>query len=306
MGDNRVLNSLEKIHPVTVYQDRLIFLEYLFYYSLRINEYDTTNYSPSIKLAFIGNGNNILDRLFVVEETESMILMVKNVSVPPKNVSIKNEPYKRSAYIMMRQAFKFVHFDTGYIFNDLLDYCHIEPERISNYIYFVYEDNRYENIKDISSKDDKYKSKVRIFTNNNMEITNNINFYIQYIGYSEIKSKIGYYISNESIKYFHVMSHLKENFGSLENIETSSPILISDPTKFLYLINTVLNTITSESVIIDDESRSRCKKQKKKVTKETIGFSLVTKLKEQESNQNKRIAIGWFICEVLYQFFFRS
>ena len=81
MEDNNGLKSLERIPPITVYKERLQYLQMLFNSSLKSNMYDNNNYSPVIKLSFIGKGNHYLDRLFVVEETESMILMVKNASV---------------------------------------------------------------------------------------------------------------------------------------------------------------------------------------------------------------------------------
>ena len=298
MENNLRLNFLERIQPITVYKERLQYLQMLFNISLKTNINDSNNYSPVIKLAFIGKGKHYLDRLFVVEETESMILMVKNVS---NTTDLRI--YKRSAYIMMRDAFKFVHFDTGYILNDLLDYCHVEPNEIIKYIYFIYNEKVFENINEISSNDTEYKSKVRILLkSNNLEIGNNINFYIYNLGI-EISFTLGYYIPDNSIKYFHVMGHMPDKFGVLPDLQGTFSLLLSDPNNLFILANSILFDITPQTITINDENK-KSKGKKKEPKNKFIGISLITKLSETESIQTKRIFIGWFICEVLYQFFF--
>lgn len=298
MEDQHVLNSLDKVPPITIYKDRFQYLNLIFNLCLKKGQYDQANYSPTIKVAFLGKCNHYLDRMFVVEEAETMITMVKNVSAVTDS-SI----YKRSAYIMMREAFKFVHFDTGYIFDDLFEYAHIEHDEISKIISFYYEGSIYQNIKDISSKDVDYKSKTRVFlTSNNQEIGNNINFYIYNLS-SEISYKIGYYIPDNSIKYFHCMTHIPDKFGGFQDQMSAYNSLLTDPQNFLLLINNVL-TDTKPQLSNLDEGDKKSKGKKKAPKNKFIGVSLVTKLSEWPTLQMKRITIGWFICEVLYQFFF--
>lgn len=298
MEDNSVLNSLEKISPVTVYKDRLQYLNLLFNLSLKSNPYDSVNYSPVIKLAFLGKGNHYLDRLFVVEETETMITMVKNVST-----TTGDGVYKRSAYMMMRQAFKFVHFDTGSIISDLLEYAHLEVDEIAKHFYFWYEGKAYGNIIEISSRDTEYKSKVSIvLKSSNTVFENNINMYIYNLGV-ETSFKIGYYIPDESILYFHVMVHMPDKFGGIPDIGSAINSLLADPNNFSVLINSVLSDISPQITTVNDENKKS--KGKKKLPKNKfLGISLITKISETASLQMKRIFVGWFICEVLYQFFF--
>lgn len=298
MESRSVLQTLNRVEPILVIKQTLPYIDMLFNLCLKINDMDGINYSPLIKLAFYNKCNHYLDRLFVVEETESMVIMVKNVST-----GTEAGVYKRSAYIIMKKALKFVHFDKGYIFSDLFEYCHIEPEETSKHLYYRYQDRNYRTIEEISSIDKDYKTKTKIlYLQNNNEVPNDINLYIKYLG-NEIIFKVGYYIPDESIKFFHVMMHLPSRFGELENPITVFESILADPNNLKVLINTVLLDLNPTGQKIGVKSKKIKSNQPKN---KYLGMSLVSQLfKESDSLQLKRIFIGWFMCEVLFSFFFR-
>lgn len=286
----------ESVKPITIYKERLQYSNYLFNVALKSNQNDTNNYSPLIKVGFLGDCRHHLDRLFVVEETEPMVIMVKNVDA-------RSEPgiYKRTAYIIVRSKLKYVHFDTGFIINDIFDYSHIEPLEISNYILFYYEDNFYDKIVDISSKDINYKTKTKIFVKNTgNELTNNLFYYIYNFGIQTV-NKIGYYIPESSIPNFHVMCHIPYKFGKIPNIISTFDSILSNQSNIIVLINNVLDISTEYHETLTITGKTKKKKQPKN---KFVGVSLIAKLMDTNSLQMKRIFIGWYLCEVLYQFFF--
>lgn len=287
----------ERVRPITIYKERLQYSNYLFNITLRNGQTDTNDYSPLIKVGFLGDCRHHLDRLFVSEETEHMVIMVKNV-----DANIEPGIYKRTAYIIVRSKLKYVHFDTGYIISDIFDYAHIEPLEVLNYICFSYEDVIYDNIVDISSKHPNYKTKTKIIVRSNgVELINNLFYYI-YNFKNEIVFKLGYYIPESSIVNFHAMCHIPDKFGVLPNIIPAFEAILNNPSNIITLINSVLDG--SKEYQNEDLNASGKKKKKKQPKNKFVGVSLMAKLMDTNSLQMRKIFIGWFLCEVLYQFFF--
>lgn len=290
------LNSFERKKPIAVYKNHLPYIDFLFNAALRTNQIDQFNYSPLLKLAFLGNADHYLDRMFVIEEGQIILFLVRNVQ-------FAQEPgeYRRSAYTILRSKTKLIHYDTGIIFSDIFDYAHIEPQETINYISFLYEGKIYTNITEISSIDPTYKLKTKIAINiNGNELPNDIYYYC--CGFqSDIKQKIGYYIPDENLEYYHVIHSFPANFGKVSNQQMFFQNLLSNP-------NNVYNLL---SFVFDDPNLgkpialTRTGKPKKKIAGNAYnGVSLATQLATETDSQAKKMIIGWFLCEILYPFFF--
>lgn len=291
-----VLNSFERKQPIAIYKNHLAYIDLLFNAALRNNQIDQSNYAPFIKVGFLGNANHYLDRMFCVEEGLVMLIFVRNVQ-------FGTEPgeYKRSAYMIVRNKTKLIHFDTGIIFSDVFDYAHIEPQETVNNISFLYNGLIYTDIKQISSIDGDYKSKTKIAINiNGNELPNDMYYYC-YGFRGDVTSKIGYYIPDENFEYYHVIHHFPDNFGKISNPQIFFQSLLSDSNN----IYNLLNFVFEDPNLGKHVQLTRTGKPKKKIAANTYnGISLATYLSSETDHQAKKTAIGWFLCEILYQFFF--
>lgn len=240
-------------------------------------EIQNANFNPIIKVGFLDGYENIRQKMFVAEETKYMLIFVKNVDFV--DTTNKQNKFKRSAYAIIRRKVKYIHFETRNIINDIFDYSFLEPNEISNNISFVY-NNEYttNNIYDIYNIDNNYKSKTRIFTNDNQEIENDLYYYFT-IFKNQIQYKLGYYVDDEAIKFFHVIMFISWNYGNIPNEEyVFNELMISKKRTIDEIIKTYYN---------DKGSRS-----------------LISQIKSDEHLQLKKIFVACFLCETLYSFFF--
>lgn len=291
-----VIDKFERKQPISIYKNHLPYIDILFNISLKVHQNDQTNYSPFLKVGFFGNADHFLDRMFVVEDGPMIVVFVRNV----QNESDVSS-YKRSVYMIIRRKLKFIHFDSGIIFDDIFDYAHIENEEVNKYISFVYNGNVYKDIKEISNIDLDYKSKTKIYIDfNGMELQNDLYYYC-YAFQGEISKKIGYYIPTENIEYYHVVHHFRSDFGKNPNQQLMFQNLLNDTNNFYTLINYIFEDPNFGKA----PEFTRYGNIKKKASKSTYnGVSLVTQLATKTDIQSKKMIIGWFICEILYQFFF--
>lgn len=289
---------LGKISNTGVFKERLVYIDYIFNSAIRTNQYDTNNYQPMIKVAFLGRGDNFLDKMFTAEDGQFILTFVKNVLFD-NELNI----YKRSSYMIMREALLYVHFDTGIIFKDIFDYAHIESEETKQFLIFLYKDKLYENISEISSFDKDYKKSTKILARlNNTEIQNDMYYYNGFFGIYSC-SKIGYYISDENIKYFHVTMFYKDVFGSIRDPYSFFMPLLQNPANIITVINTIPENIKP---VISQSETGRKKKPKKQPKDTYLGLSLVGKIASASNLQNKKITVAWFLCEIMYPFFFAN
>uniref|UniRef100_A0A6C0BD21 Uncharacterized protein n=1 Tax=viral metagenome TaxID=1070528 RepID=A0A6C0BD21_9ZZZZ len=279
-GGDKIFQSIQ---PVNVAIDRFHYIDAIFNLCLGG---DSNINSPIIKVGFINSGLNVLDRMFVCEETQSMLIFVKNVTL-----KTKPSEFIRTAYIVVRSAVSYFHFSTGYIFSDLFDYCLIEREDALANLIFFYNNTAYDDILKISSIDPDYKIKTRVFLKyNNYEIGNNL-FIYSYVFRSSIQYKIGYYLEERNWKYFHPMIAIARNFGELPNSMQFLQALLSNIRYTSNLISIQLNSIAD-----NDDKKGR----KKRYT----GMSLLDKVNQSTTVQEKKISIGWFLAEIMYRFFY--
>lgn len=269
------------MESIPVYKDHLVYIDGIF--NICLGEGN----SPIIKLGFLGNTNHILDRMFVIDDNEIMILFAKTVQF-----GTDEGEYRRSIYIMTRSKINLIHFDTKTVFGDLFDYSHIETSEISKNIIFVYNNTIYESISQISSIDPDYKSKTKIYDKTgNYELQNSIYQYSR-IFPGEISKKIGYYVTDENIKYFHVIHFIPGMFGKIPNLQQFFNLLQSDYNNIQKLVFT----------IFEDPLGGITKKGKKK--NPHIGVNLINRLTKDNDLQSKKMTIGWFLCEIMYSFIF--
>lgn len=289
---------MERIPPISIFKERLFYIDYIFNSAIKINQYDSNSYQPLIKVAFLGKGDTFLDRIFTAEDGEFILTFVKNVLFD-SDLNI----YKRSSYMIMREALSYVHFDTGIIFKDIFEYAQIEKEEVKQILIFSYEDKLYEDISEISSNDQNYKTKTKILIKSNgTEIKNDMYIYNRLFGiYSQ--SKIGYYISDDNIKYFHVTMFYKDVFGAIRDQYAFFMPLLQNPDNVIPLINTIPDNIKS---VIQNTETGRKKKQKKQPKDNYLGMSLVGQIASASNLQNKKIIVAWYLCEIMYPFFFRN
>lgn len=246
-------------------------------------------YNPIIKVGFLGQIENIFDRMFVAEESKHMVIFVKNVT---SSTTGKN---KRAVYIIIRRKLKYIHLFNGNIINDIFEYSWYEPEETKKNIYFQYNDERYESIADVYNIDNDFKSKTKIFTNDDQEISSDLFDYFSLFR-DEIQYKLVYYVEDDSINYFHVMMHISQNFGVI-NIDFFR-ILQLNPEE-------TTNKIISSRMHNPDSKKKVSSSKKETSSSETEILSLSETLASEKYLQTKKITVAWFLCEVMYNFFFQ-
>lgn len=300
------MSTIQRIQPIPVYTTRLARLNELFNICIRDGLMDNWEYSPAIKLGFIGNGNHYLDRMFTIEERNGMLFFVKNVIFGDD----MNE-YRRSVYVIPKSKVMYVHYFTGIIFQDLFDYLHIEPSPMLN---FYYGEKYYDTIKEISDQDPVgYKLSTRIFikqpdtnqgfnnqnTLNVIELQNDIQMFTTFYN-KDLQLKIGYYIPDSSIQFYHTIEFLPRKFG-----------LVQYPSYYFSEIDKSAEGmfILANNLFLDPRSGPVKLTKNGKVAKQTvknpyIGVSLFNKLQEAKNKQQRRIILGWFICEIMYSYIF--
>ena len=279
-----------KIDPIRVHSERFPYIEYIFNLCMSGSFQSTNVVSPAIKVGFIEKGAHVLERMFVAEDVKPMLIFIKNVPLKAKpNI------YIRTAYIIVRSRVNYVHFATGSIFKDLLDYCVIENDETKANLLFYHNDSVYDDINLIIAKDPNYKKTTRIFIrSNNYEIGNDL-FQYSYIFKDTVQYKIGYYVQDINYEnYFHPMMNISTNFGELQSAAQVFMAIMSNPQYVTNLVNIPFQTISN------DENEDTKKKRKAKF----VGMSLFDKVKSIKSNQEKKISIGWFLTEIMYRFFY--
>lgn len=284
---------LEKIGPVGTFKERLPYIDLFFNISIKTDQNDMVNYAPIIKVGFIGKGINFTDRMFVAEETEHMLIFVRNVT-------FDSEPggYRRSVYIIPRKYIKYVHFDTGYVVSDMLDYSLVESEEVSKFIHFSYEDKIYERLSEIVNLDKNYKTKTKIIMKGTDQVMNFSLFDYIRDPASEARNKLGYFVPEDSIKYYHVMMFIGQKFGKLQNQYAIFSQLLEDRQN---IYNNIYRLVTS----ISDTGGTAVKVTKKGIPKtDLISESLVSTITRDDTLQMKKIFVAWFLCEIMYPFFF--
>ena len=283
-------SSFSKIDPIRVHMERFQYIDYIFNLCLSGSFQSATIVSPAIKVGFIERGSHVLERMFVAEDFESMLIFLRNVPLGSKpNV------YIRTAHIMPRSFINYVHFTTGLIFKDLFDYCLIERDETNANLYFIHEDQVCFDLNEIIAKDQNYKTNTKIFIKtSNFEIGNSL-FLYSYSFKEYIQYKVGYYLLDVNYDYFHPMINISKNYGQLQNAYNIFTSILSNSEYIVSLVNFQFQS----SLTVDDEDGVKNGRKPK-----LIGMSLIDNVKACKSNQEKRITIGWFLCEIMYGFFF--
>ena len=286
---------MERIDPIQIYKERLNLISYFYSYSFKNEELLK---SPLLKVGILGTGKTYLDKLFVIEETNPMVLFIKNNIYKDKDI-----PYRRTIYSIVRTKLKYVHYDSGIIFSDLLDYAHIDRNEIRRFFKFQYEGKIYENIDEISSIDNEYKLKTNILNiHDNSIFPNNMYLYNYYLK-TEALNNVGYYIPESSCINLHPILFIPKLFGLLPGSFEPKNIYFDQMLAhfgnleftFQYLFEIKCLQYTSE-------------KNSKKYIDNSIKNIIVNVSGASDKyylNQQNRMSIGHFICEVLYEFFFK-
>lgn len=293
------MSSGSKITPIPVYSQNLNIINMIFNTTLKVNQMDATNFSPTYKLGFLGNGQHYLDRMFTVEERNGMLFFVRNVQFGDEQNS-----YKRSVYTIPQNKTLYVHYTTGTLFKDLFDYAHLESSEVSNNVIFQYDNQFYNTINEISEKDpNDYKTKTRIFIKSTQnEIYNNMYIYGTYIDFQS-QNKVGYYIPESSIEYYHTIYFLGKLFGVVDNNYKYQ--FFSDLSSNPNNIYNVINQVFTDPRQIGGQILNKNGMPKKQPKKNPyMGVSLMNKLASEINLQFKRFTIGWFLCEIMYPLFF--
>lgn len=291
------MSSGSVVANIPVITENLNHINILFNFCLKQNPFDNVNYSPAFKLGFINGGQNVFDRMFTVEERNGIIFFVK--SVPPSG---EENNTRRSVYAISQKKTLYIHYKRSVLFKDLFDYCHLEPDEVANFLIFLSEGTYYNSIAEISSKNPSgYKETTKILTREKgIEVGNDMLIYSLYLGI-ESQKKVGYYIPEQNNGYLHVTLFLGKEFGLVDNPRSFFGELANDSNKIL----TVANTVFLDPRQYTQPQLTKTGKIKKQPKKNPyIGLSLVNKLVEDETIQYKRFTIGWFLCEILYPFFY--
>lgn len=286
LGDN--------IPPIPIYKERLARIGDIFNISLKTSPMEPYDYSPTFKLGFINNGSHYTDRMFTIEERRGMLFFTRNVPF--------DDEYRRSVYSIPKSKILYVHYTSGVIFGDFFDYAHIEQQEVSEHVTFFYEDKFYNNIREISTLNPtEYKTKTRIMIKlNQTEMQNDIHVYATFFG-KTCQLKVGYFVSDENIQFYHVNIFMGKQFG-----------LVPSPTQFFQMVDSDPNSMYSLTnyVFADPRVYGAPKLTKNGKVKELpsknpyIGVSLLNKLEESKNQQERRFIIGWFLCEILYPYIF--
>jgi hypothetical protein len=293
---NKIILFIIKI--MNIRSQNLDYIDYIFN-NLIGTEFQQNN-SPFIKVAFLGNSTDFSEKMFVADDSKNIITLVRNV-----RSGVKLDNIKRSVYMIIKIKLKYIHFSTGNIFSDIYDYAILESDETSKVIYFEYNGIKYDKIKDII-RYENYKDKTKIFfKQGDQQISNDMtNYLIIMRHFGVIVKNIGYYIPNESLKYFHVVQSVSSNFGKITNEREFFTKLLENPVvKINELINTELNgsKINQENCKDcgdeDDEGEDNGKRK-------TIKMSLKTKIDSTKIIQEKKILLALFFSEVLFNFYF--
>lgn len=291
------MSEYQRISPLIFRSNFSPYISYIFNKLLRQSQMDTNNYSPILKFGFYGNGAHMSERMFTSEESMYMISFVKNVTLEPPSSATR-----RSFYMIVRSKVHYVHFVTGIIFKDLLDYANLEEQEVSKYFVFQHNGRIYERVSEIIHIDTNYKQNTKILAKtNSSEFPNDIFYYLHYIpmvdnSYKEPELKIGYYIPESSLPSFHVSLHISTCFS-----------LKMDRTP---LYNAIINDFsTLDKLLLTNLSEGLSKSKKYEEDGKLISFnfvesSLAIRVASTNKIQQKRIDIAWFLAEILYGLFF--
>lgn len=297
------IQTQQSIQPIKIHKDRLNLISYLYLnsftgsYRRELENSKELLKQPLMKIAILGEGTSYFDRLFVCEETPTIIMMVKNMIFE----SDRELPIRRTIFSIVRSKLKYVHYDTGIIFDDLLDYAHIEPDEVNKYFKYYYEQNYYDNIKDISSKDSDYKSKVLIYDVQSGQVFYNNMYYYNFYKRDESLLKVGYYIQNSSCVNLHPVLFCSKLFGLLPNMMKGTEYMYFQ--QLLVSYNSDLNFISRS--LLDVNLTKYSDGKSRKYNSNLIDSLLANNSQKKEYvHQNNRMLIGSFIAEILYSFFF--
>lgn len=293
--NKRHMSTFTQLPPVPVNQQRLYRLNELYNIGLKTNIPGVASAIPIFKVGFIGKGTQYLDRMFTVEERLRMLFFVRNV-----NYGENKDEIRRSWYVIPLRMTKYIHLSIGITFSDFFDYAHLEEEEVSQYVTFYYNGNPIRSIREASNVDADYKSKTRIRINaSGYELMNDMQTYGQSVGLIS-QVKVGYYIPDESIRFYHAVEFLPNQFG-----------LVLDQGRFFYEMDNDPDAMYKiANYTFADPRQYKPPKLTKKGTLKTqpaknpfLAVSLMNHL-EGKSEQDKLAIIGWFICEILYSYIF--
>lgn len=286
-----------RIPPIPIYTQRLGRINELFNLSLKSNPMETNDYSPVFKLGFINNGTHYLDRMFTIEERRGMLFFVRNVPFGDEDGE-----YRRSVYVIPKSKVLYLHYQTGIIFSDFFEYAHIEVTEVMEFVSFYYNDKFYNTIKEISDQDAfGYKEKTRIMIKfNQTEMQNNLLIYGGFFGKIS-QLKVGYFIPEESLQYYHSALFMVKQFGLIPNPSQFFHSIDSDPNSMYSLANYVF---ADPRMYIAPKLTKTGKIKKIPSKNPYIGVSLLNKLEEAKNHQERRFIIGWFLCEIIYPYIF--
>lgn len=293
------MSSGSRVQPIPVNTQNLNIINTLFNISMKENYMESGYFAPTYKLGFINNGQDYLDRMFTIEERNGMLFFVRNVQFgDDQNV------YRRSVYTIIQRKTLYIHYTSGILFKDFFDYAHLEPDEVSNIVFFQYEGQYYNNINEISSQDpNEYKTKTHIFNKaTQIELQNDMLIYGGYFGVSA-QNKVGYYIPESSLEYYHTIYFLGKVFGVVGNKSQFVSDLTTNPNNIYNIVNSVFldpREVTGQQLT----KSGKPKKQPK--GNSYIGVSLMNKLASYTNIQYKRFTIGWFLCEIMYPLFFKD
>lgn len=287
--------GMQPISPLNIHSERFQYIDYMFNYCLTNNFEPQNIVSPSVKVCFIETGTKYTDRMFVAEDYEPMVLVVRNITTDKPSL------FNRVAHIIVRSKINYVHFSTGSIFKDLFDYSFLEPEEIKTNIYFYHNEKTYDNIGDIAKIDEDFKMTTRVFLrNNNMEIGNNL-FYYSYTFKYPSTQKIGYYILPQNYEYLHVITNIPTKFGEMNDDINKFNEMLQDPNKIFNVLSYIFGDVPSIMV----EVKGKNGKSKYKETKvKSVNKSLIDKVNSTTAKQEKVVIISWFLCEIMFKFFY--
>lgn len=269
-----------QIPEIRVQNDMLINVNNIFDYSLNIVT-KSSNDIPTFNLGFYGSGNNITQRMITSEDHGSVVFFVKNVPLE------KKQEYRRSTYAIIKRRLLYVHFQSGYIFSDLLDFAFLYD--MSSTIYFVHNGISYNKIHDIYNRDpSNYKSNTRIFLlNDNTEIPNDLEYYTKFVN-KDVKLVVGYYVAPQDIKYLHVVDFNKKRFSNYMVSRYELDNQKYNPEFIVNVVNHVFNDVNVEK------------------NADFINKSLYSLLINNQKEQGRRFYIAWFIAEILYNGIFND
>ena len=261
---------MSDINPVKIYNQNIRLIDDIFLSIPGISHFKI----PKIKICIIGGGNDVLDRLFVVEDGPDLISIIKNV------LNSKNK-YLRTLYMIVRSKVKYVHF-SGKVFNSLIELAELETTLFNTEFKFICNGKTYNKVSDIEGR----KDDIKLLAKDGKSY--DIPSLYEYISSRSnlLQTLIGYYIPEESYINLHPVTYYNNKFGDYD-IEFIRKYFdrIYEPGFIEFLINNQSSDTNSTN-------------------KRVKATSLITAVNKEKNEQSKRAIVGLYICEMLFGMFY--